>query len=164
VKRSSSPIRALLVLAIALILFGAVTAAAQPLNWSCATTNIYNYTGCTIDFNLVTDPGGAFTPIAGIAPCNTILGANTAGVMRIRGVTSLAGTFVGMIQPAPQVPAIPPPCGPIPIPANFPDGWVRGVRLGPSPGCCVNIYFFNHTNLPACEIYIVPAPPMPCVP
>jgi hypothetical protein len=139
----------------------------QPLFWSCANTDIVNLVGCTISFNLTTDPAGTFTPLS-IMPCTTVPFVSTATTTRILGMRTVSGNNKVIEFNATAIPPVGPPCGPVPVPFTIADGIVRGVTLAslccPGGNCCVDVYFFGSANTPACTIYIVPAAPGPCLP
>lgn len=147
------------------LLLGSVTANAQPLPWNppCANATIYNTTGCTAQLNLWTTPPGS-VPIAVIPPCGVATVPTPPPGLLINGVISQAGAFVPMVIPGPVPP--PHPCPfPIPpspgVPAN---GWVRGVVLGPPPGCCFDVYFYSNADpLNPCTIWLFPGTPK-CTP
>lgn len=142
-------IRLSLVAIFAAMLFGTLTAAAQPLVWNppCATLFVKDATGLGGTVTVVTTPPGlvgavVVPPFGATGPFFMPVGAT------VDGITSLGGFFRPVIQPGPASP-------PAPIPSN---GWIPNVTIGPPPGTCVDIYL----DLTNCNIYIYPtgfAPP-----
>ena len=132
-----------LVALFAAMLFGAITAAAQPLVWNppCATLFVKDMTGGAIALTVLTTPPGLVGPVVvppfgATGPFFMPVGAT------VNGITSFGGFFRPVFQPAPPSP-------PAPIPSN---GWIPNVTIGPAPGICVDIYL----DLTNCNIYVYP--------
>ena len=150
-------------LLVATLSIGAVTASSQPLLWNppCGAVTVINCTPCGVNLNLTTPPG---VVAIGFVPAFGVIGPVATGPAPfvITGVFTQGGARVGMAQPAGGI-APPPLCGLVPLPGPV-NGVVFGAVLGPPPGCCVDVYF--NTNLdPAypCTIFIFPGTP-PCTP
>lgn len=161
-----SQFRLLLVMIAASLGLGVTTVMAQPIAWNppCPTATVVNNTGCTLTLNLFTAPPGAVPPIA-VPPCTILAPVAVPPGTIINGVFSQAGTAVPM-APGTVPPATLSPC-PLGPPAGPATGEVRGITLGPAPGCCVDIFFYA-TPGGGCTIYIQSPPPPPpvvnCIP
>jgi|GEM_PF-1896767 len=157
------PILTLICTAAAILASLGAVKTSQPLPWNppCANARIINYTSCTADLNLRTTTGITLTYT--VPPCSTIMPPIPTGTS-ILGVITQAGNSGPLLFPGPIAPAGSP-CGPV-IPAySAPaNAWTPGVTLGPSPGCCFDVYFYRNTDPNySCTIALFPGT-SPCTP
>jgi hypothetical protein len=145
--------------------FHATTVQAQLLPWNppCGNVTVYNISGCTADLNLVAFTTGPIPTIT-VPQCPGSVVVGLPGGVTIAGVLSQAGTSVLLQTPVAGVPPALCPVGMPPLPTTIADRWVRGVTLGPAPGCCFDVYFYR-TNDPVyqCVIFLARGT-QPCIP